>query len=379
MKIGIVGNYGNDNNGDEAILLGILRQLLHTFPITIEDITVFSNNPQQTANRYGVRSYPLYYKQKKNISTFMHTYKLNKDFVQNLDLLVIGGGGILMDFYKREAQLFGTYALMAKNSNVPYVVYGCGAGPIHTSFGKWSLRFLCRFAESISVRDPESKQLLESIGVRRPISIIGDPAFTLKAPTKKQSATPTKIGVSAVPFYNLNYWPQGSEAKYKAYVVGMARNLDEVAKEFPVKITFFGTKYPQDVEVTKHIKHEMKYQENVEIIEANLQPEEILRVTSEQDIIIGTRLHSLILATDTETPVIAVSYHQKVNNFMKLAGLSEYCMSMEAIENDHTLFNKAFRQMSNDWTETVEKTKKISNHLNEEAQKGVSQFIKAVK
>ena len=123
----------------------------------------------------------------------------------------------------------------------------------------------------------------------------------------------------------------------------------------------------------------MKYKENVEIIDANLQPEEILRVTSEQDIVIGTRLHSLILATDTETPVIAVSYHQKVNNFMKLAGLSEYCMSMEAIEKDHTLFNKAFRKMANDWAGTVEKTKKVSNHLNEEAQKGVSQFIKAVK
>lgn len=75
MRIGIVGNYGNNNNGDEAILSGILQQLLHTFPIQIEDITVFSNNPQQTVNRYGVKSYPLYYKKGKNFNTFIHTYK----------------------------------------------------------------------------------------------------------------------------------------------------------------------------------------------------------------------------------------------------------------------------------------------------------------
>ena len=65
MKIGIVGNYGNDNNGDEAILLGILQQLLDTFPIKNKDITVFSNNPTQTEKRFGVNSYPLYYKEKK--------------------------------------------------------------------------------------------------------------------------------------------------------------------------------------------------------------------------------------------------------------------------------------------------------------------------
>lgn len=143
-----------------------------------------------------------------------------------------------MDFYKREAQLFGTYALMAKNMNVPYVIYGCGAGPIHTSMGKWSLRFLCRFADSISVRDPQSKQLLESIGVKRPITIIGDPAFTLKTSSKVYNSTPTRIGVSAVPFFNSNYWPQGSESKYRTYINGMAKNLDKLAEQHDVKFTF---------------------------------------------------------------------------------------------------------------------------------------------
>ena len=50
MKIGIVGNYGNDNNGDEAILLSIIKQVTSTFNIGSEQLTVFSNNPEQTAN-----------------------------------------------------------------------------------------------------------------------------------------------------------------------------------------------------------------------------------------------------------------------------------------------------------------------------------------
>lgn len=51
MKIGIVGNYGNDNNGDESILYGILQQVKQTFSVTNDDITVFSNNTQQTSER----------------------------------------------------------------------------------------------------------------------------------------------------------------------------------------------------------------------------------------------------------------------------------------------------------------------------------------
>ncbi|MEK5214768.1 MULTISPECIES: polysaccharide pyruvyl transferase family protein [Psychrobacillus] len=381
MKIGIVGNYGNNNNGDEAILSGILQQLLHNFPIQIEDITVFSNNPQQTVNRYGVKSYPLYYKKGRNINTFIHTYKKNRNYIKSLDLLVIGGGGILMDFYKREAQLFGTYALMAKNMSVPYVVYGCGAGPIHTSMGKWSLRFMCRFADSISVRDPQSKQLLESIGVKRPITIIGDPAFTLKptSTSKTYNSTPTKIGVSAVPFFNSNYWPQGSESKYKAYINAMAKNLDKLAEAHDVEFTFFATKFPQDVDATKHIKNSMKYKEHVQIIDKNLMPQEILEITNLQDVVIGTRLHSLILATATATPIIAVSYHKKVNDFMHLAGLGEYCFSMDSIEHSELMFKDSFSKMKKDWDGTVENTKKLSTHFNEEARKGASQFTKAVR
>lgn len=206
MKIGIVGNYGNDNNGDESILFGILQQVKQTFSVTSEDITVFSNNTQQTSERYGVHSYPLYYKKGNLYKTFIHTFKNNKQYVSNFDLLIIGGGGILMDFYRREAHLYLTYAMMAKQCNIPYIIYGCGAGPLDTLSGKISIRLMCRYAANISVRDPQSKKLLQSIGVKKPIEVIGDPAFTLKENREVYSDKPMNIGVSAVPYYNANYW-----------------------------------------------------------------------------------------------------------------------------------------------------------------------------
>ncbi len=97
-----------------------------------------------------------------------------------------------MDFYKREAPLFGSYAMMAKNSNTPYVVYGCGAGPFSQRLGKWFIRYMAKHADSISVRDPESAELLKSIGVKEQVLTIGDPAFSLRQMGEEKSECPNK-------------------------------------------------------------------------------------------------------------------------------------------------------------------------------------------
>ncbi len=379
MKIGIVGNYGNDNNGDEAILLSVIQQVKSTFGIQSSQLTVFSNNPPQTSKRYGVNSFNLYYKSGNPVKTFVKTFKENQKVVGSLDLLIIGGGGILMDLYKREAPLYGSYAMMANTSNTPYIVYGCGAGPLHTSLGKWFIRYMCKHAQSVSVRDPESKQLLRTIGVKKEVRIMGDPAFSLLYNRESYSSVPKKIGVTAVPYYNNAYWPEGNDEKYGNYVKGMAANLDGIAAKFDVEITFFATKYPQDADVTKDILELMVYKHNVKIIDENLLPVDLMNVTAQQDIVIGTRLHSLILATDTKTPIMAVGYHHKVTDFMRLANLENYLYRIEDIHLDSDLFVTGYQSLFENWPIAIEETKVLSNRLYQEAMIGRSQMLEAVK
>lgn len=379
MKIGIVGNYGNDNNGDEAILLSLVKQVTSTFDINTSQLTIFSNNPQQTAERYGVESYPLYYKKGNAVKTFIETFRQNKRVVKKLDLLIIGGGGILMDLYRREAPLYGSYAMMAKQSKTPYVIYGCGAGPLHTSLGKWFIRYMCKHAESVSVRDPESAQLLRSIGVNEQVDVIGDPAFSLREEgASDKSDAPTKIGVTAVPYYNADYWPEGNPAIYKKYVEGMAKNLDKLASGRDVEITFFATKFPQDANVTKDIQELMTERSKTTIIDENLLPSKILEVTEQQDIVIGTRLHSLILATCTETPVMAISYHHKVKDFMSLAGLDRFSFPIDELHENDEYFLGAFNEMNSDWKGTLQQTEQLSKKLYDEAMNGTVQFTNAL-
>lgn len=379
MKIGIVGNYGNDNNGDESILLSIIMQLEQVFNISRENITVFSNNTQQTSEQYGVQSYPLYYKNKNLYKTFYNTYQSNKKYVSQFDLLIIGGGGILMDFYRREAHLYSTYALMAKSEKVPYIVYGCGAGPLDTLTGRLMIRFMCKNAVNVSVRDPESKSLLQKIGVKKDIKVIGDPAFTLYNPKASHADQPKEVAVSCVPMYNANYWPFGDVEKYDRYVTGMAKNLDHLIEHQQVNITFFATKYPHDVYVTKDIQKKMKHQSNTKVIDENLKPLKLVELVSKYDAVIGTRLHSLIISTCSTTPTIAISYHPKVTNFMKLSGSEDRCVAIEDIQKDEFILANSFSNVRNEWQEVVSKTQDIALKAYEEASKGKELMMKAVK
>lgn len=376
MKIGIVGNYGNNNNGDEAILAGILEQVKEHYNIKAKDIVVFSNNPPQTSNRFGVQSAPLYYKRSSAVMTAIETIRKNSSIVRELNMLIIGGGGILMDFYNREAQLFGSYGYMAKRGKVPYIIYGCGAGPITSTTGKFFIRRLVNHAESASVRDPKSRDLLKKIGVRKNVQIVGDPSFALPSQTKEKSQDRIRnIGVTVVPYYNLAYWPEANDIKYESYVQGMAENLDALAGEKDVHIHLFSTKYPHDVDVTVDVFNRMQNQDCVTVNKENLSPEEIIRISSEQDLLIGTRLHSVYLAVNAETPVMAISYHHKVADFMDMMNMNDRTIQIESLTQNTRAVLDIVNQMEQGWSEQLTEAKSLANHMNELAKLGVKQFV----
>lgn len=123
----------------------------------------------------------------------------------------------------------------------------------------------------------------------------------------------------------------------------------------------------------------MRHKEKVKIIDANLHPERLLEVTSSFDIVIGTRLHSLILATNTQTPIIALSYHQKVSNYMKLINAQNRCISIEEIQQNPNVIAEAVAHIQSNWEEIIEETKDISERLYSEAMSGKQLMVKAVK
>jgi polysaccharide pyruvyl transferase WcaK-like protein len=115
LRIGISGSYGGMNLGDEAILDGILSQLRATVPA---DITVFSRNPSDTLARHNIeRAVPVRSLTRREITPE----------VENLDLLMLGGGGIL---YDRDAEAYLREVFLAHELGIPVILYAISAGPL---------------------------------------------------------------------------------------------------------------------------------------------------------------------------------------------------------------------------------------------------------
>ncbi|RSL33648.1 polysaccharide pyruvyl transferase [Salibacterium salarium] len=369
MKVGIVGNYGHNNNGDEAILAGLIHQLTAIGEIDKENIVVFSNDPSNTKARHGVASFPLLYKESSILKSGMRTIRESRKIMKHLDVLIVGGGGLLMDMYKRDAPLYSVLGLTGRFSGCRVVVHGVGAGPITTGAGKFFIKNLIRASSSVAVRDEKSKKLLKSIGVQKDVHVIYDPAFSVPVQTPHQpSERIRKVGVTAVPYFSNQYWPEPDPAKYQAYIQGMAASLDDLIEKHDISVTFFSTKYPEDVEVTKDIAELMQHQDNIDIIEENLTPADIIEVAADQDLVIGTRLHSLILSVNAKTPVIGVEYHQKVKDFMYEIDKDSYSVAVDSI----TDIPKAFEQAVEDWERLQAETAAVSDSLKQNAAEGMN-------
>jgi polysaccharide pyruvyl transferase WcaK-like protein len=84
-RIGISGSYGGLNLGDEAILQSIVSQLRAAVPC---EITVFSRDAKDTAARHKVE---------KSIAVRDLSREEVRPEVAELDLFILGGGGILYD------------------------------------------------------------------------------------------------------------------------------------------------------------------------------------------------------------------------------------------------------------------------------------------
>ncbi len=326
-RIVLSGSYGTRNVGDEAILTVLVDGLVgRGFAV---DVLTFT--PEQTVARQpaanGVRSGVL----RGAPGTF--------NAIRGADALVVGGGGILQDATSLGNLLFhASRPIMAAITRTPVVISGVGIGPLGHTLSRRLTRRVCSIAASIDVRDAGSAELLVALGVPAEKFVEGaDYAHLLPSLERDALSTAGRavidalvaargegrrlIGLSLRP-------PVGSRARRdrlsaadRADIDRMARIADHLVEEHDAQIVFVSMHPQQDDPIAALLEDAMQRGDRVLPIPGDLTPSTIRAAIGELDLMIGTRLHTLIFAACENVPFVALAYDDKVAGYAEALGL----------------------------------------------------------
>jgi polysaccharide pyruvyl transferase WcaK-like protein len=140
----VVGGYGYRNAGDEAILAGLLE-------LTGRDgVTVVSRAPAETSAIHDVRSVPI-----GGAAAAMASHRS----------LVIGGGGLFGRDMGLLGRLLPLAGLVAGTAGRDVALVGIGVDRDMPGVARRLLALLARRAQTVAVRDAESRDVLADLGV----------------------------------------------------------------------------------------------------------------------------------------------------------------------------------------------------------------------
>ncbi len=276
-RIGILGWFGHENAGDELILHNMLRSF------AFHEVSVYTDQPEKVKTMHKVRS--------------VFHYQYIGSHLPKLDLLLIGGGGVLHDGYIK--QVLPPSAL-PNCENTPIIVYSAGI-----PFFDWcnEIRYLIEKCYLVSLRDELCTDFFQSQFPEIPVQLLPDPGFL--TPISQHSRRPGKIAL------NIRMIPKGWDSNLPSDANEiLAQELDRLYNHLleqgyePVVLGF----EPRDKEWIE------KKDYNARIVDFKSAIEEI----ASSEFLVGTRYHSGIIAATQNTPSLIINYQQKVEGLKML-------------------------------------------------------------
>lgn len=330
-KILISGYYGFNNIGDESILRTVIDNLKEK--LSDIEITVLSQNPEMTEEKYGVRAAA-----RMSIPAIFRA-------IYRCDLLISGGGSLLQDATSSHSILYYLFILrLAQLMGKKTFIYSQGIGPISAPRNRRLTAHILRRTSGIVVRDSKSRDLLLEIGVPDElIHVTADPVIRVKkAETAlgldilRSEGCPRREGKLTVG------WAIKSRRPDPAFYTEIEKCIRWLRQEYDADCVLIPFFHSEDISVCETIASRLKG--HVGCLRQKYLSEETLSIIGCMDVMVGVRLHSLIYSAVMGVPMIGISYDPKVDSFLASIDQSALCDT-----KDFTLkkFQTAFRDTVN--------------------------------
>jgi hypothetical protein len=299
-KINYIGWVGNNNLGDEA-LYSVSQYLLSDYELKIYD-------------------------------SYRHLFLLNSPFFQSVkdmhsNISVFGGGTLLPDdiTWVKPAKYNYLFGAAMKDPSFPSKF---------DSFDKVTFERLKIFNfRLVGVRDNFSKASLANFGIES--EVIGDPVLWLR-PRVDLKRDPLKVGINVGCDGFL--WG-GKQDRVVQEMVHVCKILKENGYT-PISIPFS----EQDVKYSLRLSKKA----GIEIFEEWSNLQSIVDLIAKCQLLIGQRLHSLVISSATYTPFVCLEYRPKCSAFAETVGFLEYCIRTDRVSAKKVM--QKFNFLVNNWS-----------------------------
>ncbi|MGD1065319.1 MAG: polysaccharide pyruvyl transferase CsaB [Vulcanimicrobiaceae bacterium] len=286
------GYYGFGNLGDEALLEIIVQQLRDRWPAC--EVDVLSGDPIQTERTYAVEATP----------------RMDRGHVKaaidRADVVLSGGGGLLQNVTSLRSLLYyGAVIRSAVHAGKPTMVFAQSIGPLDF-WGRAVVRNCCKGLTAATVRDEQSRALLHGLVPDVPIERTADPVFLFQPGGEPLDLAAEGLADEGTPLVviSMRKW-QGAEATAQA----LAFVVDRIANRFGARVAFLPLGGPTDAEVSTTV---IRRCASTPVLLPDYPLGQAAQVIGRASLVIGMRLHALIIAARLGVPFMSLPYDPKV-------------------------------------------------------------------
>ncbi|SFK54121.1 polysaccharide pyruvyl transferase family protein [Geodermatophilus ruber] len=308
-RIGLLGSYGGLNVGDEAILTSMLASLREAAPFA--ETVLFSRDAAHSRDAHEVD---------RAIDARRGFCDAVDEEISRLDVLVIGGGGLL---YDGEATEYLRHVRTAHRYGVPTVAYALGAGPLTTPEDRRVVREVLTDMTRVTVRDEDSKRVLQEVGVDRPVHVVADPALLLvPEPFPADALAGEGVDTSGRMIAISVREPGGAAPGLAAesHHSTLAAVADFAVHRYAGQIVFIPMERG-DVRESHAVLSHMVAPDRARVLHGSYTPCELLGLMQHMDLAVGMRLHFLIFAAISGVPFLPLPYAGKVTELARALGV----------------------------------------------------------
>jgi polysaccharide pyruvyl transferase WcaK-like protein len=178
----------------------------------------------------------------------------------------------------------------------------------------------------ITVRDRQSRQLLEEVGVVRDIVLTADPAMllepeplTLDEILRAEAIDP---GARLIGFSVREPGPAAPDLKVEHYHQLIANAADFMIDRLDAEVVFVPMERRMfDVQHSHSVVGQMRRAQRATVLKRDYTPRQILSLLEHFELTVGMRLHFLIFSALAGVPFVGLPYASKVAGFLQELGL----------------------------------------------------------